>query len=139
MITTIGPVDLALFDDSELAGLASCFDSSQHNHEVADPLRLLERRTALMTKTTQTIAIPASELPASELPDFEPTDADLLAIELLDDTEFGDDEFDARFTAANALLAFQHRHDELLRLRADLPGAALIDEDFDLSELERVA
>jgi hypothetical protein len=94
---------------------------------LAEPVDCLRRLLA-----PSAITIPPSDLPAVELPDYEPTTADLLAIEAV-----GDSEIDALIASANTLSAYEARHRDLLRLRAELVIPTQIADLLD--DLERVA
>jgi hypothetical protein len=73
----------------------------------------------LMVMLAATIA--PSDLPAAELPYFEPTGAELLAIELFDETAI-----DGLFAAANTFAAYEASRFERLGLpaSASLPGTS---------------
>ncbi|WP_431910013.1 hypothetical protein [Amycolatopsis thermoflava] len=117
----------------EVFGDATCIDlADRYDDVLAEPAARNRELMALLAPSA--ITIPPSDLPAADLPDYEPTTADLLAIESWTD----EDQIDARIAAANTLSAFEARHRDLLRLRAELPAPALADEPDEL-DLERAA
>lgn len=127
MITTTNTTDhFEVFGDATFVALSDRFDDV-----LAEPVDRNRELMALLAPSA--ITIPPSDLPAFELPDYEPTTADLLAIEAGAD----EDRIDARIASANTLSAYEARHRDLLRLRAELPVLALADES-DL-DLERAA
>jgi len=115
-------------DHFEVFGDATFVDTTDRFDDVlAEPPARNRELMALLAPSA--ITIPPSDLPAVDLPDYEPTTADLLAIEAS-----VDDEIDARIASANTLSAYEARHRDLLRLRAELPLLALL-EDVLLEEL----
>lgn len=109
-----------VFRDASFVELADCFGDV-----LAEPVA---RNRELLVWSA--ITIPPSDLPAVDLPDYEPTAADLLAIE-----SWADEEIDARIASANTLSAFEARHRDLLRLRAELAAVSVEEPDV----LERAA
>jgi hypothetical protein len=126
MITTTNTDHFEVFGDATFVALSDRFDDV-----LAEPVDRNRELMALLAPSA--ITIPPSDLPAVELPDYEPTTADLLAIEA-----FGDIEIDDRIASANTLSAYEARHRDLLRLRAELTTLALADEPDEL-DLERAA
>lgn len=61
------------------------------------------------------IVIRPSDIPAAELPEAEPTHADLLAIELGDETVI-----DRRVTRSLQIAALEHTHRQLMELRRQM-------------------
>ncbi|RSN05998.1 hypothetical protein DMC63_37970 [Streptomyces sp. WAC 05977] len=115
-----------VYGDATFVAAADRFDDV-----LAEPVERNRELVALLTPSA--ITIPPADLPAADLPEYEPTLTDLRAIETFDHAAVDD-----WIASAVTLAAYEHRHQELLRVRAELPPMALVEDDDD-EDLERAA